>query len=126
MENFIVAVILALIIGSAAAYLIKARKSGVKCIGCPAGGNCPGSRKLKKKKLDGPVISRKMISISGMHCGHCVMNVTEVLNRIDGVSAQVSLSEGGAVVSCDREISDDILRDAVEKIGYKITGISDK
>lgn len=38
---------------SAAAYLIKAKRSGVKCIGCPAGGNCSSKNKKKKKEIDG-------------------------------------------------------------------------
>ena len=40
MENFIVAGILLVIIGAAVVYIIKAKKSGVKCIGCPSGGSC--------------------------------------------------------------------------------------
>ena len=44
MENLIVVVILALILGGAAFYIYKAKKSGAKCIGCPdaktCGGNC--------------------------------------------------------------------------------------
>ena len=40
MENFIIAGILLLILGGAGAYVYKAKKRGVKCIGCPAGGNC--------------------------------------------------------------------------------------
>ena len=59
MADLIVAVILIAMIGGAVAYIIKAKKSGVKCIGCPAGGSCPGSGKLPKKKL------------TGMHCAHC-------------------------------------------------------
>lgn len=43
MENFIVIVVLGLIIGCAIAYVIKARKKGVKCIGCPQGGKCSGN-----------------------------------------------------------------------------------
>ncbi len=50
-----------------------------------------------------------------MHCDHCVMNVTMMLNRIDGVSADVHLSAARAVVSYDRDISDEVLKDAVEK-----------
>lgn len=37
MENIIVAVILLGIVGLAAWYVIKAQKSGRKCIGCPDG-----------------------------------------------------------------------------------------
>lgn len=42
--NIIVLVILAGIIGGVVAYIIKAKKRGEKCIGCPyakqCGGNC--------------------------------------------------------------------------------------
>ena len=37
MENFVVAVILAVILGLAIRYIYKAKKSGAKCIGCPEG-----------------------------------------------------------------------------------------
>ncbi len=40
MGNAIVFVILAIIIGAAVAYIIKAKKRGVRCIGCSAGGSC--------------------------------------------------------------------------------------
>ena len=33
-------VAIALIIGSAAAYIIKSKKSGKKCIGCPYSSSC--------------------------------------------------------------------------------------
>ncbi len=40
MENFIIIVILAVILGSAITYIIKEKKKGVRCIGCPAAGKC--------------------------------------------------------------------------------------
>lgn len=46
MADLIVAGILLIIIGAAIAYLIKAKKSGAKCIGCPAGGKCCGKCKI--------------------------------------------------------------------------------
>lgn len=42
MENVIAVFILAVLIGGAAVYLVKAKRNGVKCVGCPAGGNCRG------------------------------------------------------------------------------------
>lgn len=122
MTNIIVIVILAVLVGGAAAYLVRAKRSGVKCVGCPAGGSC-SSRKPSKKKLDGPVIGMKTVQISGMECAHCVMSVTENLNRINGVSAKVDLSKGNAVVSYDREIEDDMLKNAVEKAGFTVVSI---
>ncbi len=40
MKEIIAVVIIALIIGSAIFYVIKAKKSGKKCIGCPYASNC--------------------------------------------------------------------------------------
>ena len=124
MTDFIALLILVLILGLAVAYIVKAKRRGVKCIGCPAGGNCPSARKMKRKKLDGPVIGKRILKISGMHCEHCARNVTIILHRIDGVTSDVSLSAGRAVVSYDRDISNEVLKDAVEKIGYQVVSIS--
>ena len=123
MVNIIVIIILMILIGGAVAYIIKAKKSGVKCIGCPAGGSCPGSGKMPKKKLAGRVIGRKTIKISGMHCAHCAVDVANALNQIDGAAAKVSLKDSGAEVSLDREIDKDELIHAVEKAGFKVVSI---
>ncbi|MBQ9991043.1 MAG: FeoB-associated Cys-rich membrane protein [Lachnospiraceae bacterium] len=40
MADIILILILLIIIGAAVRYIIKARKSGVKCIGCPSGCSC--------------------------------------------------------------------------------------
>ena len=126
MANIISVLVLVVIVGSAIFYIIKAKKKGVKCIGCPAGGNCPSSKTLPKKKLEGPVIGKKTIKIEGMHCEHCAVNVTKMLNQIDGVRSDVNLSKGIAVVSYDRKIERSVLKNAIEKIGYKVIDISEK
>ena len=129
MENMIAVLVIVILVGSAAAYLIKAKRSGVKCVGCPAGGNCkePSNKnkknKKKKKKLTGPVIAKKTMFITGMHCEHCVQSVTDSLNRIDGVSARVDLNKSCAEISLDREIGEDILICAVEKAGFLVESI---
>ena len=123
MVNIIVIIILMILIGGAVAYIIKAKKSGVKCIGCHAGGSCPGSGKMPKKKLAGRVIGRKTIKISGMHCAHCAVDVANALNQIDGAAAKVSLKDSSAEVSLDREIDKDELIHAVEKAGFKVVSI---
>ena len=41
MTSLIVAVIVLIIVGAAIAYIVKEKKRGVRCIGCPAAGNCP-------------------------------------------------------------------------------------
>ena len=44
MANLAVTFIVLLIVGTAAAYIVKEKRRGVKCIGCPAAGNCSGSK----------------------------------------------------------------------------------
>ncbi len=43
MDNFIIIAVIAVIVGVALAYVIKAKKRGVKCIGCPYGEKCSGN-----------------------------------------------------------------------------------
>ncbi|MBQ8197873.1 MAG: FeoB-associated Cys-rich membrane protein [Lachnospiraceae bacterium] len=43
MANVIVAGVVALILGVSITYIVKAKKAGVKCVGCPAGGTCSGN-----------------------------------------------------------------------------------
>ncbi len=40
MENLIILAIIAVIVGFAARHIYKAKKKGVKCIGCPDGCSC--------------------------------------------------------------------------------------
>ena len=52
MENAIIVIIIAAIVGGIVWYLWKAKKSGDKCIGCPhakqCGGNCSNSCETTK------------------------------------------------------------------------------
>ena len=71
---------------------------------CGGGSGSVKTKKAKKKTLNGPVVGRRTIRITGMHCQNCVNSVTNALNAIDGVSAEVSLKENCAEVSCDRTV----------------------
>lgn len=44
MENLVIAVLLALILGGAALYLYRAKKKGRRCVGCPDSAVCPHCR----------------------------------------------------------------------------------
>lgn len=50
--DIIVSIALVVIIGAAIAYIIRAKKRGVKCVGCPhgkqCGGNCGGKCETDK------------------------------------------------------------------------------
>ena len=66
----------------------------------------------------------KTLKIEGMMCGHCEMHVKKALEAIDGVkSAEVSHIAGTAVVTPEKDISDDVLKKAVSDQGYQVTDI---
>ena len=66
----------------------------------------------------------KTIKIEGMMCGHCEMHVKKALEALDGVkNAEVSHTNGTAVVTLEKEVSDDVLKKAVEDGGYQVTDI---
>lgn len=41
MTDIIIIGILLIVVGGAVFYIVRAKKNGAKCIGCPAAGNCP-------------------------------------------------------------------------------------
>ena len=67
----------------------------------------------------------KTISIEGMMCGHCEATAKKALEALSGVeNAEVSHTEGTAVVTLTSDVSDDVLRKAVEDKDYKVTKIA--
>lgn len=56
----------------------------------------------------------------GMHCDNCRRSVTNALNQIDGVSAEVNLKKKQAVVSYDRPVDQNSLKEAVESAGFTV------
>jgi len=42
MTNLIILAVVAVIVGAAVAYIVKEKKKGTVCIGCPSGGTCGG------------------------------------------------------------------------------------
>lgn len=90
------------------------------------GGCCGGSTyKAHRKKLK-TVTGKKTVTVEGMSCQHCVNKVMEAVNSIDGASAVVKLKKGVVVVSLEHPISNEIIKSAIEKAGYKVTGIQEK
>ena len=66
----------------------------------------------------------KTMKIEGMMCGHCEAAVKKALEAIDGVaSAEVSHTDGTAVVTLSRPVENAVLRKAVEDKDYTVTDI---
>lgn len=80
--------------------------------------NADKNKSINKKE------SRKMvIKIKGMMCSHCTGRVSELLNAIDGVSAEVSLDNGGqAVVTLTKDVAEELLVKTITDAGYEVVG----
>ena len=69
-------------------------------------------------------VMNKTLKIEGMMCSHCEMHTKKALEALDGVTnAEVSHESGTAVVTLEKDIADDILKQAVSEQGYKVTEI---
>ena len=90
MANIIIILIVIVLLGFALKGTFKHMKGESPCCG---GGGGSIVLDIPDKKLDNPVLGKKVLKISGMHCEHCAKAVTEAINKIDGASAKVKLSE---------------------------------
>lgn len=116
MVDYIIIGILLVVVAVAIARAAKHFKGGGCC--------SSGSTTIRdKKKLTAPKLGEKVMTVEGMHCENCEIRVENALNRLDNVACKVSWKKKKAVVSYSAEVADELLKEAVEKMGYKVTGI---
>ena len=78
--------------------------------------------KVKTKKEEKAM--KKVMKIEGMMCGHCEAHVKKALEALPQVeSAEVSHSAGTAVVTLKGDVSDELLRQTVEALDYKVVSV---
>ena len=58
MENLIILAVVAVIVTLSGRYLYRAKKRGVKCIGCPSGCSCNGKCGEHSNQADAPDCDR--------------------------------------------------------------------
>ena len=64
------------------------------------------------------------LTIEGMHCASCASNVEKSLKKVSGVKeANVSLMLKKGTIEADDSVSEEDLKKAVSKVGYKIARI---
>lgn len=81
-------------------------------------------RHKAKQESEGEKEMKKTMKIEGMMCSHCEASVKKALEAIDGVEcAEVSHEAGTAIVTMSKEVSNDVLKNAVEAKDYNVTGI---
>ena len=77
----------------------------------------------KQKSEKGVKIMQTVIKIEGMMCPHCEAHVKAALEALPGVSACVaSHKEGTATLTSDAPLDPALLRETVEKQGYRVIG----
>ena len=68
-------------------------------------------------------VMEKTIKVEGMMCMHCVAHVKKALEELPGVTAEVDLDGGRAIVRAEQLPDDAALTSAVTEAGYKVVGI---
>ena len=63
----------------------------------------------------------KKVVIEGMHCHKCVERCEKALNSLPNVKAMVDLDN--KVVIVDGDVSDDVIRETIEDIGFIVVDI---
>ena len=64
----------------------------------------------------------KKVLIEGMMCQNCVKHVSNALNGLPGVTAQVDLDTKTATVT--GEVTDEAIKAAVTEAGYEVVSIA--
>lgn len=78
----------------------------------------------KNERKEEKTMVKKEIKIEGMMCGHCEATVRKVLEGMEGVTeVVVSHETNNAFVTVDENVTDEMLKKAIEDKEYKVTGI---
>ena len=67
---------------------------------------------------------KKKLNIEGMHCASCASNVERSLKNVKGVkSVSVGIMTKKGFVEADEKVSNEDLKKAVARTGYKLVKI---
>ena len=76
------------------------------------------------ERKEGEETMTKTMKIEGMMCGHCEARVKKCLEALEQVTeAAVSHEAGTAVLTLNAEVSDEVLKKAVEDQDYKVLSV---
>ncbi|MEE1060695.1 MAG: heavy metal translocating P-type ATPase [Ruminococcus sp.] len=82
-------------------------------------------KKIKIKHKKELKTMTKTMKIEGMMCPHCENRVKTILENLEQVTtAEVSHKEGTAVLTLSADVADSLLKETVEKDGYKVISIA--
>lgn len=114
----IVAVIAVLVIAGLKETIKHAKGEGACC-----GGGNTASDEEPTVILSGKIVTRMNVYIDGMHCMNCKNSVTRSLQKLDQVSAKVDLKKNMAYIESTRNVGDDEITFAIERLDFNVTRI---
>ena len=114
----IVAVIAVLVIAGLKETIKHAKGEGACC-----GGGNTASDEEPTVILSGKIVTRMNVYLDGMHCMNCKNSVTRSLQKLDQVSAKVDLKKNMAYVESTRNVGDDEITFAIERLDFNVTRI---
>lgn len=114
----IVAVIAVLVIAGLKETIKHAKGEGACC-----GGGNTASDEEPTVILSGKIVTRMNVYIDGMHCMNCKNSVTRSLQKLDQVSAKVDLKKNMAYVESTRNVGDDEITFAIERLDFNVIRI---
>lgn len=72
-------------------------------------------------------MTKKIITVEGMHCMHCAASVEKAVAAIDGIKdAKVNLDKKICTAKLSGEVSDDSIKNAIKEAGFEVTEITTK
>jgi copper chaperone len=75
------------------------------------------------RKWRGGIGMKKKILVEGMSCNHCVHHVSEALKGIGAMDVEVNLDHKLATAEIGDNITDSLIKAAIEDAGYEVVGI---
>lgn len=92
--------------------------------GCHGGGGGGDAKRVKVADLDESHYPYSQnLKVSGMTCDHCVRNVENALNSVEGTWARVDLKSGTAHVLSKAPVDEDRLQRAIIEAGYYVPSV---
>lgn len=72
-------------------------------------------------------MTKKIITVEGMHCMHCASSVEKAVSDLEGVKdAKVNLDKKTCTAKLSGEVSDEAIVSAVKDAGFEVIGIETK
>lgn len=73
------------------------------------------------------IMTKKIITVEGMHCMHCASSVEKAVASLEGVKdAKVNLDKKTCTAKLSGEVNDDAIKSAIKDAGFEVVDITTK